>query len=472
MACHNINTIITNYKSSGSVSIDDFKTKLFNDYSLMTKYYEDTQLLLIYNKFDTLTKNSIDQECRSLVIDMETWKVVSYTCPKPIANREAQQFLLNNNDLPLSITKCYEGSILSLFNHKGKWFLATRRCIDSKDSVWHNFSFYDMFNDVLTKENTTFDEFTSKLNPEYGYYFILIHHSNKNVIDYTSQFGENYTKLCLAFVRLKSDQSEVMDYEFENYNHIFKPEVMTMDDFAQENQELNINVNIEGIIIKTFKNDRPYLFKLQSNSYQFCKAIGPDSNMFKGYVYLYQTGALKNYIENNADHKNLEKIVNQYNPSESFHTVGVVDCVFKVLTTELFELYSLLWSLDTGVQLNTNLYNILPKEFKDILYGLRGLNFKSKAKTTNKPFSYNHIYHYIKSIDIEQLCSLLRQRKLMFNMTVLNKTNEHYTLFRTISNKCDKVQLKLMAIFTTKLFPDITATDIPTETVSVSHEVI
>lgn len=466
MACHNINTIITNYKSSGSLNVDDFKKKIFNDYSLMTKHYEDTNLLLVYNKYDTLSKNSIDQECRSLVIDMETLSVISYTCPKPITNRDAQQFLLNNNDLPLSIYKCYEGSILSLFHHKDKWFLSTRRCLDSKESVWNGSSFYDMFNDVLVKENTTFEDFTSKLNPDYGYYFILIHHNNKNIIDYTKQFGENYTKLCLAFVRLKSDQSEIYDYNVDTYQHIFTPEVMSMDDFAQDNHELNINLDTEGIIIKTSKNGRPYLFKLQTNSYQFYRAIGPDSNMFKGYLYLYQTGALKNYIENNADHKGLEKIVNQYNPSETFHTVGVVDCVFKVFTAELFELYSLLWSLDTGVQLNSELYNILPKEFKDILYGLRGLYFKSKAKPTNKPFGFNHIYHYIKSIDIEQFSSLLRQRKLMFNLTTLNKTNQNYTLFRTISKKCDKAPLKLMAIFTTKLFPDITSSDVPVETVT------
>jgi outer membrane protein insertion porin family len=53
-------------------------------------------------------------------------------------------------------------------------------------------------------------------------------------------------------------------------------------------------------------NNKSYLFKLQTISYQFCKAIGPDINIYKGYLYLYQNGKLKEYIENNKDHKNLD----------------------------------------------------------------------------------------------------------------------------------------------------------------------
>jgi hypothetical protein len=176
---------------------------------------------------------------------------------------------------------------------------------------------------------------------------------------------------------------------------------------------------------------------------------------------LYQTGILKDYIQNSKDHKNLDKIANPNNSDELFDTVGVVDCVFKVFTSELFELYKLLWKLTNGEQQNSELYNILPKEYKDILYALRGLYFKIKANPEKKLFGMKDIYQYLKYVDIEQICALLRQRKLMFNWVILNKTNDNLTLFRTISNRCDKVHLKLIAIFTNKLFPDIMQNDIP-----------
>jgi hypothetical protein len=391
---------------------------------------------------------------------MDSISVISYTCPNPITNRKAQQFLLNNNDLTLDMYKCYEGTVISLFCNKNKWYISTRRCLDSKESIWTDTNYHDMFIDVLNKENITFNDFVEKLNPEYGYYFILIHHKNKHVIDYSQQFGKEYTKLCLVFVRNKETQIEINDYKLDNYENIFKPEKMTMDEFANENQKLSIDVNVEGIIIKTIKDNKNYLLKLQTNSYQFCKAIGENSNIFKGYLYLYQNEKLKNYIENNKDHKNLEKIVNPYNINESFDTVGVVDCVFKVLTSELFELYKLLWKITNGQHQNVDLYNIIPKEYKDILYYLRGIYFKLKAE--KKLFGIKDIYQYLKTIDVEQFCALLRQRKLMFNwVATSDNKNEQLNIFKTISNRCDKVNIKLIAIFTNKIFPEILPTDIP-----------
>jgi hypothetical protein len=455
-----INNIINEYKE---MNIEDFRKKLYEDYSIMTKYHEENNLMIVYHKYDMPTKSVFEQDCRSLVIDMESRNIISYTCPNPISNRRAQQFLLNNTDLELDMYKCYEGTILSLFNHNDKWYLSTRRCLDSKQSIWNNSNYHDMFMDVLNKDSISFEDFTSKLNPNYGYYFILIHHNNKSVIDYSKQFGENYARLCLVFVRNKSDQTEIFDYEFNFSDNIFKPEKMKMEDFAESNKSINMDVSVEGIIIKTIKDNKPYLFKLQTNSYQFHKAIGPDSNIYKGYLYLYQSGELKSYIQNSVEHKNLEKIVNPYNISETFDTVGVVDCVFKVITSELFELYKLLWKLNNGEHQNLELYNMLPKEYKDILYGLRGLYYKIKAKVsqTKQLFGIKDIYQYLKSIDVDHFIALLRQRKLMFNWVVINKTNPNLNLFKTINNHCDKVHLKLMAIFTNKLFPDISPSDIP-----------
>jgi hypothetical protein len=457
-----ITDFIDNYKKNNNeIIIEDFKKKLYEEYSIMSKYDENDNIMLLYHKFDMTTNNEFQQECRSLVLDIETLQVVSYTCPNPIINKNAQQFLLNNTDLNLDIYKCYEGTVMSLYNHKNKWYLSTRRCLDSKDSIWTDTNYYDMFMDVLNKENITFDEFTSRLNPTFGYYYILIHYKNKYVIDYTSQYGQDYTKLCLVFVRNKETQCEVENYELEsNYTNIFKPEKMSMEDFANENQNLSVNVNIEGIIIKTMKNNKHYLFKLQTKSYQFCKAIGPNSNIIKGYLYLYQNGSLKSYIANNKDHKNLEKIVNPHNPSELFDTIGVVDSVFKVLTSELFELYKLLWKLNNGQHQNLELYKILPKEFKDILYGLRGVYFKIKSE--RKLFGIKDIYQYLKNIEVEQLCALIRQRKLMFNwISNSHNTNENLNLFKTISNYCDKVNIKLIAIFINNIFPEILPTDLP-----------
>jgi hypothetical protein len=155
-----IANFINEYKKTNTeiINTDDFKRKLFEN-SIMTKYYEDDNLLLLYHKYEIPSKSQLEKECRSLVVDMSNLNIISYTCQTPICNKEAQQFLLNNNDIQLegTIFKCYEGSILSLFNHNSKWYLSTRRCLDSNDSTWNNTNHYSMFMDVLNSENITFE---------------------------------------------------------------------------------------------------------------------------------------------------------------------------------------------------------------------------------------------------------------------------------------------------------------------------
>jgi hypothetical protein len=151
-----INQFINDYKlNNEEINIENFKKKLFSEHSIMSKYCEQENLLIVYHKYDLPTKTQLEKECRSLVIDASTLNIISYTCPNTISNKEAQKFLLNNSNLKLDTYKCYEGTILSLYNHNDKWYLSTRRCIDSKDSKWNQTNYYNMFIEVLDKENIT-----------------------------------------------------------------------------------------------------------------------------------------------------------------------------------------------------------------------------------------------------------------------------------------------------------------------------
>lgn len=420
---------------------------------------ETSPLTLVYHKYDMQSSSELEKFCRSLVIETNTFKVVSYTCPNPICNKDAQRVLINNNVEHINFQRCYEGSLLSLFHHGGKWYLSTRRCLDASKSIWNGVSHQQMFMDVLNKEGISFEEFCDTLDATRGYYFVLIHHHIKNIIDYTSLFGEHYSKLCLAFVRDSETQLEVDNYEFpQQFTHIFKSDQVSLDDFNDENKEINLNPLHEGVVSKIVLNGVEYLLKLQNLSYQFLKAQGPELNIFKGYCYLYQKGYLKQFLSN-VNHKNYEKIANPYNYTEQFDTVGVIDAVFKVISSEFFELFRLLWDFKSNKHMNVEVYNLLPKEYKDILYGLRGLYFE--IKKNKLLFGIKDIYNYLKSIDIEHFCALLRQRKLMFNWIILEPTNLHLQSFKSISVRCEKVQLKLTAIFINRLYPEILASDIP-----------
>ena len=454
---------------------DSLRNNLYKK-GIMTKYFEDDNLLLVYTKFEDspYSKTKLKNECRSLIIDVEKKQIVSYTCNTPICNLEAMNYLLEHNDNTMEIYKCYEGTLMSLFFNNGKWYLSTRRCLDSKTSVWNESSHYDLFIDVLKEEGyDKLEDFTKLLNDNYCFNFILIHHKNQNIVNYTKEFGEEYKKLCLAFVRNKEDLSEVEYNDLSNFipsdmKHIFiSKKVESLEEYNSKINTFNnddiLNCSDEGVIIKLRENNVSTYLKLQTYPYQFNKAIGLEKNIFKGFINLYQNDKLSGYLENNTNLIAYKKIVNPINIQESYDTIGVVDSVFKVCTSELYELFKLLWNLKTGKPLQKNgLYDILPQEYKSMLYGIRGLYFKNKSSIYNSEdknikkiyLQIKDIYQHIKTIDTDTLEQYLRVRKLMANWVKSDPNNENLKKFNKINEKCDKVHFKLTAIFTNKLFPD------------------
>ena len=473
---------ITQYLDESKGDFESIRKTLF-DKGVMSKDYPDKNMVLLYHKFNEPITTELGRECRSLVIERSTCKILSYSCMTPRMNKDGLDYLLSHAQDEQIIHKCYEGTFLSVFYYNDMWYVSTRRCLDSNESLFNqNKSHFQMLEDTLNSAGySSFDDFSKKLDTTKSYYFVLIHHNNKHVIDYTAEFGLEYKRLCLVVIRDSNMMELELVNEFESSGVIFIPEKLnSINDFSEENKHVKYDKppTNEGIVVKVFdKTKNLYnLIKLQTFSYQFALVIGMDQNMFKGLIYLYQNDKLVDYFSENMNLMvSMKKIVNPLNTNESYDTIGMVDGVFKVCTSELFELFKLLWSVKTGKNQNKELYDMLPKEYKDLLYAIRGIYYKKKAgrfSTENKlediKSSYlkiSDVYVYLKTISTDVFVAFLRMRKLMFNwvkmcdddMTKTSKLVE----FSTTSKFCDKVHLKLTAIFTNKLFPNIMPNDMP-----------
>jgi hypothetical protein len=499
-----INALLEEHKRNYSDNLADNITKLkktLYEKGILTKEYLEDNLMLLYHKYDSPITTELERECRSLVIDLTTLKIKSYSCESPRLNKDGScQELLANSTEKQIITTCYEGTYLSLFHHNDKWYNSTRRCLDSNKSIFTNgdtqvnLSHFNMFEEILKKAGyDNFDDFCSKLDKNKSYYFVLIHHKNKHIIDYSSQFGKEYACACLTSIRDENmceldiyNNQDLVNFIVDNtYNSLFlSPKHDSIESFYELNKNCNYDFTVvpesEGIIIRVWSNtlQKYNLIKLQNANYQLAQVVGTEQNIFKGILYLYQIDKLANYFENNSEN-NFNKIVNPINTTETYNTVGIVDAVFKVCTSELFVLFKLLWSLKDGKQQNKYLYNILPKEYKDILFGIKGLYYKKKSLNYNNKDSkdsksyhlkLSDIYNYLKNLPIEQLIAFIHMRKLMFNWSRLC-SNENLALkdFNTISMYCNNVHIKLCAIFTHKLYPNIMPTDVPQQkTVPIS----
>jgi hypothetical protein len=317
-----------------------------------------------------------------------------------------------------------------------------------------------MFCDVIYQDDFTIDSFISKLDKNLTYHFVLIHHENKNIINYEKKFGENYKKLCFIFAREKGTNKEINSEDINCLfltDNIFLPKkIESIENFDEtNNNDLTSEPQDEGIIIKI--NNK--VLKLQNIQYQFYKAIGIEKNLYKGFIHLYQNNKLGKYFKNNENTLKYSKIVNPLKTDESFDTMGTIDAVFKVITSELFELFKLLWDIDTGDHKNKEVYELLPSEYKTMMYNIRKLYFINKKKNIN--ITHRNVYYYLKSLDVNVFEKFMKSRKLMLNLVRKESKNKTIQDFGKTTNIEKKMLNKLCAIYTTKMFPEIMPDDLP-----------
>jgi hypothetical protein len=452
--------LLTNYISKYDTEhIKDMQQFLFNK-GVLSKDYVDDGLMLLYNRYNNDKKAPLELECRSVVIDRNTFEIKNYSIISPIYNQDAVKYLIMNQDIKKEYFTCYEGSLLSMFYHNNSWYFSSRRNLMNISEENTN-PHFQMFKSVIEQDNFNINTFSEHLNKDFTYHFVLIHHQNKNIVNYETQFGKEYKKLCFIFARNKNTNEEVnaedMDTLFLSDN-IFLPQRLQNEiDFDKMNSEdITLEPKDEGIIIKT--DDR--ILKLQNIQYQFYKAIGHEENLYRGFLHLYQNNKLKKYFENNSNTQKYSKIVNPLKTDESYDTMGMIDAVFKVITKELFELFIVLYDLNTGNQSNKDIYKILPNEYKLMMFKIRKLFFINKKNNVDPLLSMKNIYFYLKSVDINVLEKFMRVRKLMINLIRKEKNNPDIIKFSKTINIERKVLNKLCAIYTSKMFPEIMPDDI------------
>lgn len=450
-----LNSYIKDFDNEHIKAMQD---KLFT-LGVLSKDYPKENLILLYNKYSNENKAPLELECRSVVINRDNFQIENYSCITPIYNRNAMNYLMMNQEQDKEIFNCYEGSLLSLFHFNNNWYFSSRRNILKVSDETEN-PHFKMFCDVIKQDDFDINTFIEKLDKNLTYHFVLIHYQNKNIINYEKVFGENYKKLCFIFAREKETNKEINSEDINCLfltDNIFLPKriesIQNFDD--TNNNNLTSQPLDEGIIIKM--NNK--VLKLQNVQYQFYKAIGPEKNLYKGFIHLYQNNKLGKYFTNNENTMKYSKIVNPLKTDESFDTTGTIDAVFRVITKELFELFNSLWDINTGNHKNKDIYNILTSEYKTMMYNIRRLYFINKKKNIN--LNLKHVYFHLKSLDVNSFEKFLRSRKLMLNLVRKESKNNYVQDFGRTTNIEKKMLNKLCAIYTNKMFPEIMPDDVP-----------
>ena len=402
-------------------SIEDLKKILYKN-GILYKDYTDDNLLLIYHKYNTPVKNFLVKESRSLVIDKNTKKIISYSCeiPNIINDQDSFSFYLNkikennSNENSCYATECYEGSLLSVFYINDKWYISTRRCLNSKDSKFNEKSHYDLFEDIILSSNNTINDFYDKLDKDKSYYFVLLHHLNKNIIDYSIKFNnKEYKYLCLISIR-DNNLNEIDLYNNDNTflcSNIFIPPIKTdFNDLYYKNYN-HVPLK-EGIIIKNWNylTNKYNLIKILYKNYLFHHA-SINNNIFRGLIYLYQTNELNYYLKLNPIFLKINEI----------NKLDIINNIFKVMTSEILQLFK-------NILKNSLNSKLLPIEYRNIIYF-----FKSFKNTDYSRLTLSYINNYLKNLNNTILINLILSRNKLFE----------YDEFKNIScyNTEDKLNL-------------------------------
>lgn len=359
MAYH-FNTLIT-----GVASIEDLKSKISASGSL--NYKEDDHHIIIFSINNQRTGVELDDSTKSVIIEKSTMTPIASQFNKLIYNEDAKEFLNGKNWSDVSVKYCFEGTMIVVFFSHDNWYVCTRKCLDARKSFWiKDISYYDLFMEAIDGKFALDD-----LNKDYCYHFILIHHKNKNIVDY-SRLGKQYKTVSLAMTTEKTTLKRI---HYRINDKIIYPRVVnfnSLDEVVKELSDISDGdrhtqqISTEGFIIEYFENNVLTLLKLQTPIYKFIADAKPNvSNLEAMFLELYQ-------------HDKLGDIIPFFS-AQCGETVLRIKNAMYTISNELLNIYHC-----TRNRKNELLYSVLPQSYRTAIYIIHGDYLQKRAKELAK----------------------------------------------------------------------------------------
>ena len=346
------------------------------------------------------------------------------------------------------IYESLNGHMITLFNYKGNWVFISSSSLDND------------FNKSILSDCINLDFLLENINPNYFYTFSVISNKYNNLVDYTDRFGDKFSRAYHISTKIDNIILDISDAPLAKYGIYYRNK---FNDFSILDNEINKNFSsIKGLEVQITVDNSLYTFILDSKSYIFACKLKPDLNKYVSFIHLYQRNLLQNHIKKYSENN---IISNTRYPFEEFNTYNLVEKSFLLLSSELFELFKRVWDINDTSHKDSNLYNFLPTEYKVLLYRIKGLYFQNrqdnKISEKNEYLQENDIFQYLKKIELDLLLKVFFIRRKMKNI-LENKnipTNINNS-FRDISVNMDKMGLKMIAILTNHLYPEVKRTEV------------
>lgn len=232
--------------------------KLEEDLSIQVNHYLKEKLITLnYSQIDSSKHDPIVKECRGLILSSEY--------PYDVVSRAYDRFF-NYNECPRSsefnIRKYIaweklDGSLISVYNHNGKWGASTRKMAFAEGRNTQGFLFNDLVNEAINWNKLEY------VNPELTLIFELVSNKNRIVKRY------NETKVFLTGIRNKKTGKEFNYQELVEFAYNFHFELPQQYSFKSHDDIIKsfgkIDPFDEGYVCVNY--DNMHRIKIKNPSY-------------------------------------------------------------------------------------------------------------------------------------------------------------------------------------------------------------
>lgn len=366
------------------------------------KYFGKSGLLLLHNTYkrdDVAFFKDLYEEVRSVVLDLNAADgehvvvCLADKVPDRLSVTEYETNYLSESD---SCHECLEGTMVYVYNHNGDWYFSTSTCPNVNYSrYFHPTKTHgEMLDEILQSFYPLYPldelrtEFTSTLDSNMSYGFLIVHHENKHVMDYTPLFGESYKRLYHIFTKDKHTSAPVSVM----IDNLYYPRVFESPKEAIVSLSQPLTY---GIIVR--KEDHVYKVSTDEILQAEKENLGnsnPWINMLSIYMQQNPNYHINDYIEKYMADKKDELILVDSKGQEMV-PVYVIHTVMATLKSMLYQFYSLTTDYDVYSKKYTMNKDIDSQYAPIIRFHLAQLRHLQVSVHKHSPITEHTVNHYL-----------------------------------------------------------------------------
>jgi hypothetical protein len=382
------------------------------------KFKDNDSLVLLHNTYkrdDVGHFKELYDQCRSIILDfslsLNNNVVVSY------ANNIPDRITMEEYT-PCATDKyqaAYDGTMITVYNYNNQWHFGTSSCPDVSMSRFHYKSHGDMLDDILMlyfRQHFTDEElqhgnkqcisdklrglFTLNLDPALAYEFVLLHHENVHIIDYTDVLDSGYKLMyhINSKNRFTLAEADISSMPLGSLGVMYAPQFANI----QEASVHNLTPYSYGFIIKKLMNENgnTRLYKISPPHIDFKEDTDPcQPNVWHNILMVYMKNRkdfqINDYIKTYAPNLQLP----HDNKGRHIDATYLVHTMISTLKDILYNLYI----ATTTYNSKTNRFKMnkdLDKQFPPVIrFHLAQLRHRQQTDHPNTFLRPKDVYYYL-----------------------------------------------------------------------------